>query len=113
MERTSDMATDPPLGDDLRFDDLLISPRLQVVERDGEVIELSGNLFKLLYFLASHPRQVFTREELMSGVWHYDYVSDSRTVTVQMARLRQKVETNPDNPRHLRTVWRVGYKFMP
>ena len=113
MERISDMATEPPLGDDLRFDDLLIRPWLQVAERDDVVIELSANLFKLLYFLASHPRQVFTREELMSEVWHYDCVDDSRTVTVQMARLRQKVERNPDNPRHLRTVWRVGYKFMP
>ena len=113
MERTSGLGAEPPLEDDLRFDDLLIRPRLQAVERDGLVIGLSANLFKLLYFLASHPRQVFTREELLSRVWHYDYVDDSRTLTVQMSRLREKVETNPDKPRHLRTVWRVGYKFMP
>jgi two-component system, OmpR family, response regulator VicR len=113
VERTSGMATEPPPGDDLRFDDLIIRPRLHVVERDGVSIELSANEFDLLYFLASHPRQVFTREELLTGVWHYDYIGDSRTVTVQMSRLRQKVETNPDIPRHLRTVWRVGYKFMP
>ena len=112
MDRTSSVPSNPP-GDDLRFDDLLIRPREQVVERDGDVIELSANLFNLLYLLASHPRQVFTREELLSGVWHYDYLGDSRTVTVQMSRLRQKVEMDPDKPRHLRTVWRVGYKFMP
>jgi DNA-binding response OmpR family regulator len=106
------MATELP-EDDLRFGDLLIRPRLQVVERDDSIIELSANQFKLLYFLASHPREVFTREELLSAVWHYDYVGDSRSITVQMSRLRQKVEENPDNPRHLRTVWRVGYKFMP
>jgi DNA-binding response OmpR family regulator len=106
------MPSNPP-GEDLRFDDLLIRPREQVVERDGTVVELSANLFNLLYILASHPRQVFTREELLSGVWHYDYLGDSRTVTVQMSRLRHKLETDPDNPRHLRTVWRVGYKFMP
>jgi DNA-binding response OmpR family regulator len=106
------MATELP-EDDLRFGDLLIRPRLHVVERDDVVIELSANQFKLLYFLASHPREVFTREELLSTVWHYDYVGDSRSITVQMSRLRQRVEKNPDNPQHLRTVWRVGYKFMP
>ena len=113
METTNSNATEPPRGGDLRFDDLLIRPRLHVVERDGVTIDLSANLFDLLYFLASHPRQVFTREELMNVVWHYHYVGDSRTVTVQMSRLREKLEPNPANPRHLRTVWRVGYKFMP
>ena len=113
MGRTSGMATEPPPADDLRFDDLIIRPRLHVVERDGVSIELSANEFDLLHFLASHPRQVFTREELLTRVWHYHYIGDSRTVTVQMSRLRQKVETDPANPRHLRTVWRVGYKFMP
>jgi len=107
------MTTEPPPGDDLRFDDLIIRLRLHIVERDGVSIELSANEFDLLYFLASHPRQVFTREELLTRVWHYDYFGDSRTVTVQMSRLRQKVEVDPNNPRHLRTVWRVGYKFMP
>jgi two-component system, OmpR family, response regulator VicR len=113
VERTNGMETEPPLGGDLRFDDLIIRPRLHVVERDGVSIELSANEFDLLYFLASHPREVFTREELLTRVWHYDYLGDSRTVTVQMSRLRQKVEMDPNNPRHLRTVWRVGYKFMP
>jgi two-component system, OmpR family, response regulator VicR len=113
VERTSGMATEPLPEDDLRFNDLIIRPRLHIVERDGVAIELSANEFDLLYFLASHPRQVFKREELLTSVWHYDYVGDSRTVTVQMSRLRQKVEADPDNPRHLRTVWRVGYKFMP
>jgi DNA-binding response OmpR family regulator len=113
VERTSGMETESPLEGDLRFDDLIIRLCPHVVERDGVSIELSANEFDLLYFLASHPREVFTREELLSRVWHYDYVGDSRTVTVQMSRLRQKVETDPANPRHLRTVWRVGYKFMP
>ncbi|MGO8946966.1 MAG: winged helix-turn-helix domain-containing protein [Ktedonobacterales bacterium] len=105
-------AAEPPQGD-LRFDGLFIRPRLRLVERDGVSIALSANEFDLLYFLASHPRQVFTREELLNRVWLYAYVGDTRTVTVQMARLRKKVETDPANPRHLRTVWRVGYKFMP
>jgi DNA-binding response OmpR family regulator len=106
-------AADPPLEGDLRYDDLVVRPRLHVVERDGIHIDLSANEFDLLYFLASHPRQVFTRQQLLDRVWHYEYFGDSNTVTVHMSRLRKKVEPDPANPRHLRTVWSVGYKFVP
>ena len=106
-------AAQPVLEGDLRFDDLIIRPRLHVVERDGVSIELSANEFDLLYFLASHPRQVFTRQQLLTSVWQYDYLGDSSTVTVHMSRLRKKVELDPGNPRHLRTVWNIGYKFEP
>ena len=102
-----------PLDGDLRFDDLVIRPRLHTVERDGLPIELSATEFDLLYFLASHPRQVFTRQQLLDRVWHYQYFGDTNTVTVHMSRLRKKVEPEPGNPTHLRTVWRVGYKFVP
>ena len=105
--------TSPLLEGDLRFDDLVIRPRLHTVERDGVPIDLSANEFDLLYFLASHPRQVFTRQQLLDHVWHYQYFGDSNTVTVHMSRLRKKVEPDPTIPRHLRTVWRVGYKFDP
>jgi DNA-binding response OmpR family regulator len=99
---------------DLRFDDLVIRPRLHEVERNGARIDnLSANEFDLLYFLASHPRQVFTRQQLLDRVWHYGYLGGSSTVTVHMSRLRKKIEPDPANPRHLRTVWSVGYKFEP
>jgi DNA-binding response OmpR family regulator len=112
VEQVTGVAAEPLQGD-LRFADLDIRPRLHLVERDGQAIELSANEFDLLYFLASHPREVFTREALLNRVWHYAYVGDARAVTVQMSRLRKKVEKDPAHPRHLRTVWRVGYKFMP
>jgi DNA-binding response OmpR family regulator len=99
--------------DSLRVSDLVIHPRQREVLRDGKESELSPKEFDLLYFLASHPKQVFTREQLLEHVWHYDYYGDLRTVTVHMRRLRQKVEANPARPRHLRTVWGVGYKFEP
>jgi two-component system, OmpR family, response regulator VicR len=105
--------TSPLLEGDVRFDDLVIRPRLHLVERDGVPIDLSATEFDLLYFLASHPRQVFTRQQLLDHVWHYQYFGDSNTVTVHMSRLRKKVEPDPTIPRHLRTVWRVGYKFDP
>jgi DNA-binding response OmpR family regulator len=106
-------AAELPLEGDLRFEDLVVRPRMRVVERDGVAIDLSATEFDLLYFLASHARQVFTRQQLLDWVWHYGYFGDSRTVTVHMSRLRKKVEPDPANPRHLRTVWGVGYKFMP
>jgi DNA-binding response OmpR family regulator len=106
-------AAQVPMEGDLRFDDLVIRPRLHVVERGGVPIDLSANEFDLLYFLASNPRQVFTRQQLLDRVWHYEYFGDSSTVTVHMSRLRKKVEPDPSNPRHLRTVWSIGYKFEP
>jgi len=121
LMRGHGIAENPPTGEaaglqlegDLGFDDLVIRPRMRVVERNGETIDLSATEFDLLYFLASHARQVFTRQQLLDWVWHYGYFGDSRTVTVHMSRLRKKVEPDPANPRHLRTVWGVGYKFMP
>jgi DNA-binding response OmpR family regulator len=99
------------LDDALRVGDLVIRPRLREVTRDGATLDLTAKEFDLLYFLASHPKQVFTRQQLLQHVWHYDYYGDSRTVTVHMRRLRQKVEVDASRPRHLRTVWGVGYKF--
>ena len=99
------------LDDALRVGDLVIRPRLREVTRDGTTLDLTAKEFDLLYYLASHPKQVFTRQQLLQQVWHYDYYGDSRTVTVHMRRLRQKVELDPARPHHLRTVWGVGYKF--
>jgi DNA-binding response OmpR family regulator len=66
-----------------------------------------------LWLLARHPRQVFGREQLLDLVWGMtDYV-DPSTVTVHMRRLREKIEPDPSNPRHILTVWGVGYKFEP
>lgn len=101
------------LDDALSVGDLLIRPQLREAMRDGVALELTAKEFDLLYFLASHPKQVFTRQQLLHHVWGYDYYGDTRTVTVHMRRLRQKVELDPSRPRHLRTVWGVGYKFEP
>ena len=72
---------------------------------------LTAKEFDLLFFLASNPSQVFTREQLMDRVWDYTYAADYSTVTVRIRRLREKVEADPVRPRHIKTVWGVGYKF--
>ena len=75
--------------------------------------KLTAREFDLLWFLASHPRKVFSRDQLMSRVWGYEAALDTGTVTVHVRRLRQKIEDVPARPRFLQTVWGVGYRFAP
>lgn len=67
--------------------------------------------FELLWTLAGHPGRVYTRESLLQQVWDYDFLGDLRTVDVHVQRLRKKIEPNPEEPRYIKTVWGVGYKF--
>ena len=100
-------------SDSLRFDGLRIDGRTRTVEDQRGSIRLTAREFDLIFYLASHPGQVFSREQLMDAVWDYEFVGDASTVTVHMRRLRSKVEADPSRPRHLKTVWGVGYKFAP
>jgi len=100
-------------GDWLRFDDLRINGRARTVEDGRGAINLTAREFDLLFHLAQHPGQVFSREQLMDSVWDYEFAGDASTVTVHMRRLRAKLEVDPSRPRHLKTVWGVGYKFEP
>lgn len=77
---------------------------------DGNPVELTRRETQVLYFLASHPGRVFTREYLLQEIWGFDYPGGTRTVDVHINRLRDKAE-RPDLPWHIRTVWGVGYKF--
>ncbi len=100
-------------GDSLRFAELRINGRTRTVENARGALQLTAREFDLLFHLAGHPGQVFTREQLMNTVWDYEFTGDTSTVTVHMRRLRSKVEQDPSRPRHLKTVWGVGYKFEP
>lgn len=91
--------------------DLRIDPRARTVTVLDKEPELTGKEFDLLWFLASHPGQVFTRAQLLDHVWGYEFYGDSSTVTVHIRRLREKIERDPANPYYLTTVWGVGYKF--
>jgi two-component system response regulator ResD len=97
----------------LSFEGLDLDPVSREAHRDGEPVRLTVKEFDLLYFLASHPRQVFSRSQLMAGVWGYEAALDTGTLTVHMRRLRAKIERDPTTPRHLETVWGVGYRFVP
>jgi DNA-binding response OmpR family regulator len=113
LRRTNREPAAPAAGDALRYNGLTINPRTRVVEANGKQPALSAKEFDLLYFLAAHPGQVFTREQLMNDVWDYTFAGDSSTVTVHIRRVREKVESDPMRPRFIKTVWGVGYKFEP
>jgi DNA-binding response OmpR family regulator len=95
----------------LRFDGLEIDPAARRVLVAGGEAELTQREYDLLLFLARHPGQVFTRDQLMDCVWRFPYYTDSSTVTVHVRRLRAKIEADPSTPRRLVTVHGVGYRF--
>lgn len=90
---------------------LEISGRSRVVRLNGRPVSLTGKEFDLLSFLCTNSDQVFSREYLYERIWGHDAAGDSRTVMVHISRLREKIEADPANPRHLLTVWGAGYKF--
>lgn len=97
----------------LQFADLIIDPRTRLVETNGEEVMLTAKEFDLLWLLASNPRQVFNRDQLLDRVWGETEYLDPSTVTVHVRRLREKIEKDASDPRHVHTVWGVGYKFEP
>ena len=105
-------ASRPPL-DRVSVGPLEIDATTRDARRNGEALCLTAKEFDLLWFLASHPRRVFSREHLMRRVWGYAAALDTGTVTVHVRRLREKIEDEPSRPSHLETVWGVGYRFTP
>src|SRR5688572_19632497 len=99
---------------DVCSSDLLdIDASTREVTKAGDPVRLTAREFDLLWFLASHPRRVFSRSQLMDRVWGYEAALDTGTVTVHVRRLREKIEDEPSRPRFLETVWGVGYRFCP
>ena len=98
-----------PSGNRVDYPDLSINLTNYSVTYMGRNIEMPPKELELLYFLASHPNQVFTREQLLDNIWGYEYVGDTRTVDVHIKRLREKIKDRANWS--LTTVWGVGYKF--
>ncbi len=88
---------------------LVINQTDYSVTYNNQKIEMPPKELELLYFIASHPNQVFTREQLLDHIWSYDYIGDTRTVDVHIKRLREKFKDHPDWD--IKTVWGIGYKF--
>jgi DNA-binding response OmpR family regulator len=95
----------------LNIGNLEINEKAYTVKVEGRPVELAAKEFELLCFMASHPLQVFTRDQLFNQIWGYDEYGDVNTVTVHIRKIREKVEKSPSEPCYIKTVWGVGYKF--
>lgn len=111
--RRANRSNEPSSEQPLAYEGLTIDPATRLVHLGGSEIGLTAKEFDLLWLMASHPRKVYTREQLLDRVWgHSDYI-DPGTVTVHIRRVREKIEVDPAHPTRLITVWGVGYKFEP
>jgi len=90
---------------------ITIDPLARQVTLAGRQVVLTPKEFDLLYFLASHPRQVFSQQQLLDQVWGYTYAGETSTVTVHVRHLREKIEADPAHPQIIETVWGSGYRF--
>ncbi|HMI32105.1 MAG TPA: response regulator transcription factor [Candidatus Limnocylindrales bacterium] len=95
----------------LEIGTIRIDPGRRSLERDGVAIPVTTLEFDVLYFLASRPGRVFSREALMEQVWGSDRVVDDRSIDSLISRVRRKLESDPSNPQYLQTVWGAGYRF--
>ena len=109
LRRTSQKSEEK---DEIHYDYLAINLIKHEVKVKDEIIDLKPKEFDLLRLLSTNAGKVFTRDFLLEQLWGYDYLGDTRTVDVHMRRLRQKIEDDPANPRFLRTVHGIGYKFQ-
>jgi DNA-binding response OmpR family regulator len=98
-----------PTKNQIILEDLVVDKDNYSVTYKGQLMELPPKELEVLYFLVSHPQQVFTREQLLDKIWGYDFVGDTRTVDVHIKRLRDKFEG--EHNWQIKTVWGVGYKF--
>jgi DNA-binding response OmpR family regulator len=102
---------EPERAAPIEHGDLRVEPAGRRAFAGGQEVQLTQREFDLLLFLARYPGQVFSRDQLMDAVWRYPFYTDTSTVTVHIRRLRSKIEADPADPRHIQTVWGVGYRF--
>jgi DNA-binding response OmpR family regulator len=97
----------------LRGGEVELDPTQRALRVRGQVVALTAKEFDLLHYLMAHPGEVFSRDELLDGVWDRSFAGGPATVTVHISRLREKIERDPGRPSHLKVVWGTGYKFEP
>jgi DNA-binding response OmpR family regulator len=106
QETQSDAAEAP-----IELGALVVEPEKRKVEVGGETVDLTSKEFELLLLFAQNPGRAFSRDELLDEVWGYQYSGYSHTVNTHINRLRNKIEPDPSEPRYVKTVWGVGYRF--
>ncbi|AIQ17300.1 PhoP family transcriptional regulator [Paenibacillus sp. FSL H7-0357] len=111
LRRMESLGNPLPQDELISIGTLTIDKKAYKVTQGGREISLSAKEFELLFFLAEHRNQVFSKSQLLDQIWGYTSYGDESTITVYIRRLREKLEADPSNPEYLKTVWGVGYKF--
>ncbi|MGF7047720.1 DNA-binding response OmpR family regulator [Paenibacillus sp. DS2015] len=115
LRRVESMVSAPPKQPDnediLHFGTVTIDKKGYKVTNEGNEISLSAKELELLFFLSKHRNQVFSKSQLLDAVWGYTAYGDESTITVYIRRIREKLEVDPSNPKYIKTVWGIGYKF--
>lgn len=111
LRRTTELPMKSTDSKTILAGELRLDPTTREVTVQGNIVTLTAREFDLLYHLASHPKRVFSRDQLMEVLWGYAFSVETSTVTVHIRRLREKIEEDPSRPRYLQTVWGVGYRF--
>lgn len=100
-----------PKRDDLKIRGLVIDTNARRVYVSGKEVTFTAKEYALLFFLASNPDRVFSKDELFEKVWGLDSMGDLATLTVHIRKIREKIEADPANPQYIKTIWGVGYRF--
>ncbi|GBG11255.1 DNA-binding response regulator [Paenibacillus agaridevorans] len=111
LRRSNQLSRPPGPTDVIVCRDLVIHLKAYEVTVRNSPVHFSAKEFEVLRFLARHPNQVFTREQIFADVWGYDQYGDMNTITVHIKKIREKIEADPANPVYLKTVWGIGYKL--
>jgi len=112
LEADREQSSDSEGGGVIQIAELMIDPQKRKVSLSGSAVELTPKEFDLLLLFARHPGQTFSRAQLLDTVWGYQFGGYDHTVNTHINRLRGKIETDLSNPRFIRTVWGVGYRFV-
>ncbi|ANY76773.1 DNA-binding response regulator [Paenibacillus ihbetae] len=111
LRRVNQLSSPMPQSDLIRYQDLELDLKAYEVSVRNRPVQCSAKEFEVLRFLALHPNQVLTREQIFQNVWGFDERGDLNTVTVHIKKIREKIERDPANPTLIKTVWGVGYKL--
>ncbi|MFA7467686.1 MAG: response regulator transcription factor [Desulfotomaculaceae bacterium] len=110
--RRSESSPKQKAAEIIKYGRLVIDYSKRLVENGDRSINLTPKEFELLWLMASHPGQVFTKPHLLERIWESTYEGDENTVNVHIRRLREKIEDDPSSPIYIKTVWGTGYKFL-
>lgn len=111
LRRYNELSSPVEKNDSLKFGGLEIDPKAYIVKLNGDEIPFSVKEFEILHYLALNINQALSREKIFSTIWGFDEFGDINTVTVHIRKIREKIETDPSNPKYIETVWGIGYKF--